>query len=119
MIPQEDLDLTIWRVASHCRNFFNESNYRLDLGQITVPNAFLALCRQINAFINSPAGQPSPYASETVVGLHSWTKASSKDGTPVSWENVFEKQLNPWRKMFVRDYDGDGRLLRGFLPTDV
>lgn len=66
---------------------------------LRIPRDFLSLVSDIEQFV-AKAGADSPYTSESVVGLHSWSKATDKTGAPVSWETVYKKRLNPYRRMF-------------------
>lgn len=67
---------------------------------LRIPPDFLELCGEIQGYLESPAGKPGAYTSETVVGLHSWSKASGKNGAPVDWRDVFSGRLAPFVKMF-------------------
>jgi hypothetical protein len=89
-------------VKDHVRNYFNENNSPDDPPVDSAKyRRFLKLCKEIHEFTQSKSGTPSAYNSETVIGLHHWTKGSRADGTPVGWEDIFARQLNPYRRMFT------------------
>lgn len=65
------------------------------------PRDFLALVDEIGAWVEAyGAGADSPYQSENVIGVYSYTKASgaASDGSGGSgWESAFASRLNPYR----------------------
>ena len=66
---------------------------------LAIPKAVIELSQEIEAWQskNGEAAQ-SPYASESFGG-YTYSKATdTTTGGPVSWETVFRKQLNQWRK---------------------
>lgn len=65
---------------------------------MAVPPGFIALAAEIEEYNRSDAGKASPYTSESFGG-YSYTKATNSDGSPVSWQKVFAKRLNAWRKI--------------------
>jgi len=68
---------------------------------LRVPQDFVAMCGEIQAFNESSAGKPSALVSESVQGVHSWSKGTRDDGTPISWQQVFSGKLTPFRRMFA------------------
>lgn len=67
---------------------------------MAVPPAVIALADDIKAFCESDASKVSQYQSESFAG-YSYTKATDKDGAPLSWQGVFAKRLNQYRRMSV------------------
>lgn len=65
---------------------------------MAVPPAVISLSEEIRSFESSDAGKPSPYSSESFGG-YSYTKATDNNGVPLSWQSVFSKRLNKWRKL--------------------
>ena len=70
---------------------------------LAVPPAVIALSGEIKAWVVKYGDAVnSPYTSENVIGVYSYTKGS-RDGngnsTPTSWQDVFGKDLNRWRKV--------------------
>ena len=65
---------------------------------MAVPPAVIALSAEIEAFQKSDDGKPSPYVSESFGG-YSYSKATDSNGVGVSWQTVFAKRLNKWRKI--------------------
>ena len=69
---------------------------------LAVPPAVIALSGEINAWVESNGeAMNSPYQSENVIGVYSYTKASGGSGAggSVTWADVFANQLNRWRKV--------------------
>ncbi len=65
------------------------------------PRAFVQLCGEIEEWQEKyGAAAVSPYSSESVIGVYSYTKAAGENGsgTP-TWESVFRSRLNQWRKL--------------------
>ena len=69
---------------------------------LAVPPAVIALSAEIKAWVDANGEiVNSPYTSESVLGVYSYTKASGGTGAggSVSWQDVFGNQLNCWRKV--------------------
>lgn len=67
---------------------------------MAVPPAVIALADEIKVFCESDAAKASQYQSESFGG-YSYTKATDKDGAVLSWQTVFAKRLNKYRRMRV------------------
>lgn len=76
-------------------------------GKVTlmgVEPMFLRLVDEISAWVEKYGDKvETPYQSENVIGVYSYTKASSTDaaaanGTP-TWQSTFKSRLNHWRKI--------------------
>lgn len=65
---------------------------------MNVPPAVLALCNEIEQFNKSDAAKPSVFTSESFGG-YSYSKATNSNGAPMSWQDVFARRLNKWRKI--------------------
>ena len=70
---------------------------------MAVPPAVIAVCGEINSWVDKyGAVVNSPYQSESFNG-YSYTKASGGAGDAASggpsWQSVYGKQLNRWRKI--------------------
>ena len=65
------------------------------------PRDFLQLCETIEQWQDKNGDvMASPYTSENIIGVYSYTRDTSAGGSNASaWENVFKSQLNRWRKM--------------------
>lgn len=67
------------------------------------PRAFIELCREIEAWQGRyGGGMASPFSSENIIGVYSYTKAAGSDGgaaNGAAWQNVFKSRLNQWRKL--------------------
>ncbi len=66
---------------------------------LNIPPEFLALSDEIDNWNNLYANVlVSPYSSESFGG-YSYTKANSGEGLTLTWQSVFKKKLNRWRKL--------------------
>lgn len=69
---------------------------------LAVPPSVLALTGEIEAWVEkNQDAVDSPYSSESVIGVYSYTKATggTEAGGAVGWKDVFAGQLNRWRKV--------------------
>ena len=69
---------------------------------LAVPPAVSALSKEIEAWVEANGeAVKSPYTSESVLGVYSYTKASSGSGAggSVTWQDVYANELNRWRKV--------------------
>jgi len=67
---------------------------------LNIPGDFIRLCEDIDKFNKSKAGQLTGYTSENVLGAHSWSRATNKNGLPVQWQDVFQIRLRPFNRIF-------------------
>ena len=71
---------------------------------MAVPREFILLASEVAAWVQEYGSKVlSPYQSENVIGVYSYTKANgsgSGDGGSASptWESVFASRLHPYRK---------------------
>ena len=69
---------------------------------LAVPPAVMALSSEIQAWVDAnQESQNSPYSSESVLGVYSYTKASGGHGAggSVGWMDIFADKLKRWRKV--------------------
>ena len=69
---------------------------------LAVPPAVVALSSEIKSWVDAnKESQNSPYSSESVLGVYSYTKASGGHGAggSVGWMDVFADRLKRWRKV--------------------
>ena len=69
---------------------------------LAVPPAVIALSAEAKAWVEeNGASINSPYTSESVLGVYSYTKASGGSGAggAVSWQDVYADRLKRWRKV--------------------
>lgn len=69
---------------------------------LAVPPAVIALSGEVQAWVDANGeAVSSPYQSENVIGVYSYTKASGGSGAggSVTWQDVFKDRLNRWRKV--------------------
>ena len=67
---------------------------------MAVPPTLVALADEIKKYVESDAGKPSNFTSESFGG-YSYSKATDSNGVPLSWEKVFAGRLNKYRRMSV------------------
>ena len=71
---------------------------------MAVPRAFIDLCAEIAAWVAQYGKNAlSPYQSEDVIGVYSYTKAGAStaagaNGAAGTWESAFAARLNPYRR---------------------
>ena len=87
-----------------CTKLLNEE-FDGEIWAMKVPKMVVELAEEISAWVTKyGANVNSPYQSENVIGVYSYTKASaggnskSGNGTP-TWQSTFAAQLNQWRKL--------------------
>ena len=69
---------------------------------LAVPPAVTALSTEIDAWVVANAeALNSPYSSESVLGVYSYSKQSGGHGAggTVGWQDVFADRLKRWRKV--------------------
>ena len=71
---------------------------------MAVPREFVLLASEVAAWVQEYGSKVlSPYQSESVIGVYSYTKAGTGgnadggNGSP-TWESVFASRLNPYRR---------------------
>ena len=69
-----------------------------EIWALAVPPTLIALVADIEEYEKKAKETVSPYNSESFGG-YSYTKATDSNGSPLSWEKVFAKRLNKWRKI--------------------
>ena len=75
-----------------------------EIWAMKVPRAFQLLAGEIEAWENQyGAAVSSPYQSESVIGVYSYTKAGAGVGnggiSGASWQSAYKSRLNRWRKL--------------------
>lgn len=68
---------------------------------LAVPPAVIALSAEMKAWVDANGTSNSPYASENVIGVYSYTKATGGTGAggTVTVFDAFRDRLNRWRKV--------------------
>lgn len=69
-----------------------------EIWALAVPPTLIALVADIEEYEKKAKETVSPYTSESFGG-YSYTKATDSNGSPLSWEKVFARRLNKWRKI--------------------
>ena len=69
---------------------------------LAIPPVVLALSAEIKSWVDAnQESQNSPYSSESVLGVYSYSKATGGHGAggSVGWMDVFADKLKRWRKV--------------------
>lgn len=68
---------------------------------MAVPPAVIALSAEIKEWVDKYGENAvSPYTSENVIGVYSYTKATGSNGTGgIGWKDAFKDRLKGWRKI--------------------
>lgn len=72
------------------------------ISALAVPPTLIALSTEIKTWVaKNGEAVNSPYQSENVIGVYSYTKATGGSGAggSVTWQDVYAGQLNRWRKV--------------------
>ena len=67
---------------------------------MAVPPSVIALAAEIKEWTESDAAKATAFESESFGG-YSYTRATDKNGAPLTWQSVFGRRLNPYRRMSV------------------
>ena len=69
---------------------------------LAIPPEVISLSGEINEWVAENGDRvDSPYQSENVIGVYSYTKASGGSGAggAVTWKDVYGSQLSRWRRL--------------------
>lgn len=69
---------------------------------LAIPPEVISLSGEINEWVAKNGDRvDSPYQSENVIGVYSYTKASGGSGAggAVTWKDVYGSQLSRWRRL--------------------
>jgi len=69
---------------------------------LAIPPAVIALSAEVKTWVEKNGeAATSPYTSENVIGVYSYTKASGGSGAggSVTWADAFKDRLKRWRKV--------------------
>ena len=66
--------------------------------EMRLPLNFLKTAKRVLEWANSDEAKPSTLAGETVAGVYTWRRASSSNGLPLGWQELFAKELNVYRR---------------------
>lgn len=83
-----------------------DESFTGEIWSLAPPKAFLELATEIEEWeTQNLSAINSPYASENVIGVYSYTLKNGTSGNgkgtsePISWESQFRKRLNAWRML--------------------
>ena len=69
---------------------------------LAVPPAVVALSAEIKSWVDTNGDAvKSPYTSENVIGVYSYTQKTGGSGAggSVTWQDIYKGQLDRWRKV--------------------
>ena len=69
-----------------------------EIWALAVPPTLIALAADIEEYEKKAKETVSPFTSESFGG-YSYMKTTDSNGSPLTWEKVFAKRLNKWRKI--------------------
>ena len=82
-----------------CCDRLVDETFTGEVWALAVPQAVVDLASRAEEWENANAkALNSAYQSESFGG-YSYTKATTKDGAPLSWKDAFRAELNAWRKI--------------------
>lgn len=87
-------------VYQYPTNTLTDEKFVGSVWAMRVPPAFIALAEDIKKYQESEAAMPTAYTSESFGG-YSYTKATDENGVAASWQTVFAKRLNKWRRLNI------------------
>lgn len=67
---------------------------------MAAPPSVIALAAEIKEWVESDAAKPTAFESESFGG-YSYTRATDKNGAALTWQSVFAKRLNQYRRISV------------------
>lgn len=67
---------------------------------MAAPPSVIALAAEIKEWNKSEAAKPTAFESESFGG-YSYTRATGKNGSPLTWQDVFAHKLNQYRRASV------------------
>lgn len=91
-------EMNIRDIERHCNNYFNPQNDPHS-PERDYPPEFLELADRIRKFRED--AKTTGYTSESVVGLHQWTKAVTASGVPVGWQAIFAADLAAYKRVKI------------------
>jgi len=81
-------------MSRHCNNYFTPDNKPVSLPKY--PPDFLELAKRILKY--RQANEPTAVISESVLGMHSVSRAVGYNGVPTSWQEVFKRDLAVYKR---------------------
>ena len=88
------LKTVIVDMERHCNNYFNPDND--PQGERKHCEGFLELAENIYKFRQD--NKPTTVVSESVLGMHSVSRAVGYNGVPTSWQEVFKGDLAVYKR---------------------
>lgn len=106
-IKGSDLNDGVWMNTVDGLKDLRDEEFTGEIWLMSVPRDFEQLCDDIAAwrtkYENVNSANMSPYSSENVTGVYSYTKGSNGNsggsGSVATWQSVFYSRLNAYRRM--------------------
>lgn len=94
----------VYRYGDESADPLQDETFTGEIWPMKIPRAFLQIVTDIEAWQTQyGTAMASPYQSENVIGVYSYTKASGSgkrsESSADGWKSVFKSSLNPWRKL--------------------
>lgn len=107
-IKGSDLNDGVYQYSTEPIESLKDEVFSGSVWAMSVPPDFVSLCKEIDEWRNKneSADSPnmSPFSSESVTGVYSYTKSNTEtsDGSSViNWQSVFKPRINKWRKLSI------------------
>lgn len=91
-----------WATVSEFEHHLINESFTGTIAGLKIPRDFINLSRQVEIYEQSSDIEKRGLASMSI-GSYSESRATGQDGTPLSWQNVFRKNLDRYRRMFPED----------------
>lgn len=102
----------VWEYTGSAIEGLKDETFTGSIWAMSVPKAFLQLCNEIEEWQNIHgkvnSNNMSPYTSESISGVYSYSKPSSSGSSSGSgessvqtWQSVYKSRLNKWRRISI------------------
>lgn len=94
----------VYRYPVTAATGLSDETFTGEVWAMKVPKAFIDVCDKIKDWEDKYGdAASSPYQSENVIGVYSYTKAIGSQngvyGVKAGWQDIFGGELNRWRKI--------------------
>ena len=77
-----------------------DENFTGTLVPLAIPDEFMELVTEIDAFINRERENPNTGITSERFQNYSYTRATGANGAPVTWREMFGGRLNVYRRLY-------------------
>ena len=85
-------------VYQYPSDILRDETFAGEIWAMNIPPSVIALADEIKAYQQSDAARPSAYMSESFGG-YSYTRATDRRGAAVTWQRIFSKQMDAYRRV--------------------